>query len=67
MKEHRIFGETVAPCEWAPGEHKGRWVWRSTHVPTGRRWSDESCSHFQTLGEARVAIAEWLTATELRP
>lgn len=60
MTTRIILGQTIEPCEYAPGEHKGRWAWRRDHNPTGIPWSDENCRHFQTLGEARECIGEWL-------
>jgi hypothetical protein len=48
--------EYVRRCEWAEGEHRGRWIVQTYHGPTGMPWSDQECPHYQTRAEARVAL-----------
>ena len=55
-KVHRYRGELIRPCAYADGEHKGRWYVVSYHSPTGMRWEDSVCPHYQTLAEARAGI-----------
>jgi hypothetical protein len=57
---HKYHGFTIYPCEWAKGEHNGRWFVQQYHRPTGIPWADENCPHFHTLAEARERINEWL-------
>jgi len=57
---HRYKGEIIEPCEMAPGQHRGRWIVRSYHRPTGMVWADSECAHYPTLAAAREAITDQL-------
>ena len=51
------YGRTIQRCLWADNPHGGEWLVQAYHQ-TGVRWSDEECSHYQTLAEAKAAIRE---------
>ena len=57
-RTHKYRGQTIKPCEFAIGEHRGRWAVR---VPgkSGFLFADEYCAHYQSLAEAKAAIDEW--------
>ena len=59
MQTYKYRGETIAPCERAPGEHKGRWVVWAFHQPSGLPFADDLLTHYRTLAEARESIAYW--------
>ena len=50
-------GQTIYPCERAPGEHAGRWTIQSYHH-TGMSYVDDLCPHYPTMAAARQAIDE---------
>ena len=53
----RIYkGQTIRVCERVKGEHSGRWSVQGYHTGTNLPLSDELCSHYQTIAEARAAI-----------
>ena len=57
-RTHKYRGQTIKPCEFAIGEHRGRWAVRTRHI-TGVPFADDFCAHYQTLAEAKAAIDEW--------
>ena len=57
-KTHTYRGQTIYPCERAPGEHRGRWIVQAFHTHTGMPWGDEECPHYASLAAAREAINE---------
>ena len=50
--------EFVRRCEWAAGQHRGKWIIQIYHGPTGNPWSDQECPHYQTKKDAREALAQ---------
>ena len=56
MKTYNYGGTTIAPCERAPGDHRGRWVIWRRHTATGMLLADELCAHSNTLAEARARV-----------
>ena len=63
-KIHTYRGHTIYPCEYAKGEHPGRWTVLTYHR-TGMPYSDGSCPHFQTLGVAKAFIDECINVHSL--
>lgn len=53
---HEFLGCTIEPFERAPGEHRGRWIIRAYHGPTGMLYADEQSAHFATIEDAQEAI-----------
>jgi len=56
MRVYRYRGHLIRPCDYANGEHAGRWYVQTYHAPTGLRWEDSVCPHYHTLRDARDAI-----------
>ncbi len=56
-KTHTYRGYTITPCDYAKGEHDGRWVVITYHR-TGNPYSDELNPHFHTLTDAKAGINE---------
>lgn len=64
MKRYEYMGQTIAPCERASGEHRGRWVVMAYHE-SGLPWSDDLLTHHHTLAEAKESIRFWNEARRL--
>ena len=58
MTDRKYKGQMIRECDYARGEHNGRWIIQTYHGPTGNPWSDENCPHYHTLAEARASINE---------
>lgn len=58
MKARTYHGSTIYPCEWASGQHKGKWIVQTFHQ-TGMPYADSECPHFHTLADAKRHIDEW--------
>ena len=57
-RTRRYHGQMIRDCERETGYHPGRWVIVRYHQVTGLPYSDEFCSHYATLSQARDAINE---------
>ena len=63
-KIHTYRSHTIYPCEYAKGEHRGRWTVLTYHK-TGIPYSDEFSPHFCTLTAAKEFIDERLGAEDV--
>jgi hypothetical protein len=61
-KDRTYRGWPIRPCCWSKGQHYGRWIVQARHMPTGIPYSDEECSHFNTIAEARAAVDLYIRA-----
>lgn len=64
-KTHTYRGHTIYPCEYAAGEHAGRWTILTYHARTGMPYADELNPHFQTLADAKARIDERIKYADL--
>lgn len=59
MQATKYKGYWIEECDYAPGEHKGKWYVAIRHK-TGTTYADDACPHFMTKAAAKAHISAWV-------